>query len=82
MLLTGVPNCAEGAVPNLKGVEGCAFEGVGCGGVLPKVKVPELGAAEGAAELPKEKEGLARVPKEGAVVGGPRAGAAAAACEL
>lgn len=28
-LFTGVPNCAEGAAPNLKGVEGGAFEGAG-----------------------------------------------------
>lgn len=32
------------------------------------MKPPALGA--GAAEPPKENEGLARVPKEGAVVGG------------
>lgn len=45
--------------------------GGGCEAALPKVNVPEeeeLGAAAGA-ELPKEKEGLARVPKEGTVVG-------------
>lgn len=42
----------------------------GCEAALPKVNAPEAEEVLGAgAELPKEKEDVARVPKEGAVVG-------------
>lgn len=87
--MTGVPNCVAGAAPNLNGVEGCAFEGAGCGAALPKVNVPALGAAASApklgavaVELPNENEGVARVPKEGAVVGAAEPRAEAGVWEL